>query len=66
MFYRKNLYRWEQLLRVLVSLALVAWGIYAWGILWAYLAVVVGVVLLVTGLVGWCPMCAAFGKTLKT
>lgn len=65
MFYRKNLYTWEQGLRMAVGigLALVAALAMPPGLL-AYLLVATGVVLALTGLVGWCPACAAVGRRI--
>jgi hypothetical protein len=67
MLYRKNLYTWEQALRALVAVAALIYGaLFAWGTLLGYAALATGMVLLVTGAVGWCPACAMFGKKLKT
>ena len=66
MIYRKNLYTWEQALRVSASLALIAYGATAMkGTILGYGLIATGVVLAITGLFGWCPMCAMFGRTLK-
>jgi len=46
----------DRILRIIVGLAIVAWGFYAknwWG--------VVGAVPLLTGLIGWCPAYTLFG-----
>ncbi len=52
----KNVGSIERLLRIIIGAALVAWA-YFGGVTWAYL----GVVPLLTGLVGWCPPYAIFG-----
>ena len=66
MLYRKNIYSWEQLLRVVGGTAIAAWGIVgAWGTLLGYGAITTGVFLLVSGIVGWCPACATVGRRLK-
>ena len=67
MIYRKNLYSWEQALRLLVGVALIAYPVYAiWGSLLGYLLIATGVVLVATAIFGYCPMCAMFGRTLRT
>lgn len=46
----------ERIIRVIVGIAIIAWGVTAqnwWG--------VVGAVPLLTGLLGWCPPYAIFG-----
>jgi Protein of unknown function (DUF2892) len=66
MLYRKNIYSWEQLLRVVGGTAIGAWGfVGAWGTLLGYGAAAAGVLLVLTGVVGWCPACAAVGRRLK-
>ena len=51
----------DRIVRILVGLAVIGWGVYAqnwWG--------VIGAVALLTGLIGWCPMYLPFGlKTCK-
>jgi len=67
MFYRKNLYTWEQLLRVAVGLAVIVYGLIAMpGSLVGYGLTAVGVVFALTGVFGFCPMCAMAGRRLKT
>ena len=62
MFYRKNLFAWEQMLRVLAGLAMIGGGvIYLTG--WpAYLVAASGAFLAVTGIFGYCPACAMVGR----
>ena len=46
----------DRVLRIVVGLAVVGWGVYSknwWG--------AVGVVPLLTGLIGWCPAYTLFG-----
>lgn len=52
----KNVGSIERLLRILIGAALVAWA-YFGNMPWAYL----GVVPLLTGLIGWCPPYAILG-----
>ena len=67
MFYRKNLYAWEQWLRITVGLAAIAYGLIAMpGSLVGYGLAAVGAVFALTGVVGFCPMCAMVGRRLKT
>ena len=52
----------ERIIRIVLGLAIIGWGVMAanwWG--------AVGAVLLVTGLIGWCPPYAMMGmNTCKT
>ncbi len=64
MFYRKNLYRWEQWLRVAVGAATVIFGMTMGGAV-GYGLAAAGAMLAVTGVVGWCPACATVGRRLK-
>lgn len=56
----KNVGGIDRTLRILLGLALIAWGIYAQNWLGA-----IGVVLLVTGLVSWCPVYLPFGLSTR-
>jgi hypothetical protein len=65
MFYRKNIYRWEQWSRVVLGLAAAALGLwYAEGVA-GYVIAAAALGMAVTGLVGWCPACALIGRRLK-
>jgi Protein of unknown function (DUF2892) len=67
MFYRKNLYTWEQGLRVVVSVVVAAYGLYAYPSSMLGYAIVAGAVgFAMTGVVGWCPMCAMVGRKINT
>ncbi len=51
-----NVGKYERVIRIVAGLVIMAWGVYAknwWG--------AVGVVPLLTGLIGWCPPYAMFG-----
>lgn len=63
MIYRKNLYAWEQVCRVLLglTLAVAAWSALSAGLL-SYILVASDVILAITGVVGFCPMCAMAGR----
>jgi DUF2892 family protein len=65
MFYRKNLYRWEQWSRVALGVGMAGWGLLVAGDLLGYSVAAAGAGLAVTGIVGWCPACAAIGRRLK-
>ena len=58
----KNAGSIDRILRIVVGLAVIGWGVYAqnwWG--------AVGAVPLFTGLIGWCPAYTLFGiKTCPT
>ncbi len=67
MLYRKNLYTWEQLARIVLSLAVVAYALVLMpaGLLSYGIAVAAGGFTL-TGVFGWCPACAMLGRKLKS
>ena len=50
----------DRVLRIVVGLALIGWGIYArncWG--------AIGAIPLFTGLIGWCPLYLPFGLSTR-
>jgi len=51
----------ERLIRIALGVALLALAFFANIGVWVYVAGIVGVVALVTGLVGYCPAWALFG-----
>jgi len=59
---KKNVGGIDRNLRIIVGLAIIAWGVYAqnwWG--------AIGLIPLMTGLIGWCPPYAILGlNTCKT
>ena len=66
MFYRKNLYTWESMLRIVAGLGLAFYCVFAAsGSLLNYVIAASGVAFAVTGLVGWCPLCALVGRRIK-
>ena len=65
MFYRKNIYRWEQWSRVVLGIGMAAWGVLVAGDLLGYGVAVAGAGLAVTGIDGWCPACAMIGRRVK-
>jgi Protein of unknown function (DUF2892) len=67
MFYRKNIYTWEQGLRIIASGALVAYAalVMPAGML-SYALIAGGIGFGLTGVFGFCPLCAMVGRRLKT
>lgn len=65
MLYRKNIYRWEQWSRVALGAGMIAFGLPLTGGLLGYGVAAAGAMLAVTGIVGWCPVCATVGRRLK-
>jgi len=65
MFYVKNLPGWERALRLGGGGMMIAGGLY-WmpGSPMGYVAIAMGVMAGVTGLIGFCPMCAMVGRKL--
>ncbi|MBM7841808.1 YgaP family membrane protein [Herpetosiphon giganteus] len=63
MLYRKNLPSWERWVRSIVALALV--GVALWlapTAIVQWLSIISALVLLVTGMVGYCPACHLMGR----
>ncbi|HZJ48768.1 MAG TPA: DUF2892 domain-containing protein [Acidimicrobiia bacterium] len=54
----KNEASWDRIVRVVAGVGLVGFGIGVFASPWSWLAAVVGAVLLVTGIVGVCPLYA--------
>ncbi len=65
MFYRKNLPGWERAVRVILGAVMIGYGLVGLsaGPL-GYLVAVGGAVAILTGFVGFCPMCAMVGRRL--
>lgn len=65
MFYVKNLPNWERVLRVVMGLMALGFAAVNWG--GSPLAIgagAMGAILSMTGLFGFCPMCAMVGRKL--
>jgi hypothetical protein len=60
-FYRKNIRNLEQGLRVVIGLAAAILAIVYLSGWSAWLIAATGVMIALTGLIGYCPMCAAVG-----
>jgi hypothetical protein len=65
MFYRKNIYSWEQWSRVVLGLVGIGAGLVLVGGVAGYFIAAAGLGIGVTGLIGWCPACAMVGRRLK-
>ena len=66
MFYAKNLPSWESIIRVIMGIMSLVYATMNWG--GSNLAVgmgVMGVLLAMTGMIGFCPICAMVGRTLR-
>lgn len=64
MFYVKNVPVWERVVRVAAGLIALVFMVVNWGSPWMMGAGVAGAMLSLTGLVGFCPMCALVGRKL--
>jgi len=65
MLYQKNLPPWERWGRALAGLGLIALGAaVAWGTPAGWIIAGLGAMILLTGFVGFCPMCAMVGRRL--
>jgi len=64
MFYAKNVPSWERVVRIAMGLIALAYAVMSWGSPLAMGAGVMGAMLSMTGLVGFCPMCAMVGLKL--
>ena len=67
MFYSKNGPTWERIVRVVMGAIGLVYAVMNWGV--SGLAVglgVMGAMLAISGLVGFCPMCALVGRKLKS
>lgn len=65
MFYAKNVPAWERIVRIAMGVMALTFAIMSWGSSMAMAAGVMGAVLSMTGLVGFCPMCAMVGRKLN-
>ena len=66
MFYTKNLPTWERTLRAIMGILSLVYVGMNWGV--SGLAVgmgIMGAVLAMTGIIGFCPMCAMVGRKLS-
>ena len=79
MFYRKNLPGWERAMRAVGGAVMIAYGLFGMpgllsvpglpgmsGTIAGYLIAGTGVVAILTGFFGFCPMCAMVGRKLPS
>lgn len=64
MFYTKNVPGWERIVRIVMGVMALGFAAMSWGSPLAMGAGVMAAVLSMTGLVGFCPMCAMVGRKL--
>ena len=64
MFYVKNVPNWERVLRIVLGLMAAGIAAASWGSPLAVGAGVMGAMIAMTGLVGFCPLCAMVGRKL--
>jgi hypothetical protein len=65
MFYVKNVPTWERIARVMMAVAMIAYGLLELkGQTMGYVVAGGGVMVLMTGFLGFCPMCAMVGRKL--
>lgn len=65
MFYTKNVPNWERVLRIVMGLAGLGFAAMNWGVSGLAVGVgLMGAMLAMTGLIGFCPACAMVGRKL--
>jgi len=63
MLTQNNLYRWERVGRFLVGITALAWALLAMSaFLWRGVVAGIGLTLILTAAIGFCPMCAMAGR----
>jgi len=66
MFYPKNVPNIERIIRIAFGLALTAFALFGTASTPIQLIILASAVVLVaTGFIGWCPMCAMVGRKIK-
>ena len=67
MFYRKNLPGWERAVRTIGGVVMIGYGLLSMpGTMAGYVIAGTGVVPILTGFFGFCPMCAMVGRRLPS
>jgi Inner membrane protein YgaP-like, transmembrane domain len=56
---KNNEASWDRIVRVIGGAALIIAGFTIVGGIWAWILAILGLVFLVTGLIGWCPIYSA-------
>lgn len=65
MFYTKNVPNWERVLRAIIGVVALAFAYLSWGTSTiGVMAALSSAGIALTGLVGFCPMCALVGRKL--
>ncbi|QDQ26444.1 DUF2892 domain-containing protein [Chitinimonas arctica] len=65
MFYVKNVPNWERALRSILGVIALAFAAMNWGSSSLTMGIgITGAILAMTGLIGFCPMCAMVGRKL--
>jgi len=64
MFYFKNLPVWERLVRLIAGAAMGACAAHFWGTVVGYTLGAGGVIIVLTSVVGFCPICALAGRRI--
>ena len=63
MFYRKNVFAWEQIVRFVAGAAMIAYGLIGLPGNWVgYALAAGGLYTALTGFFGFCPACAMIGR----
>ena len=62
MFYRKNVYAWEQIVRLMAGAAIIAGGFILTQGWLSYAIIATGLYTALTGVFGYCPACAMIGR----
>lgn len=63
LFYRKNVFAWEQIVRLVAGVAMIGYGLLgAPGSTMGYLLAAIGLYTALTGIFGFCPACAMIGR----
>lgn len=65
MFYVKNVPNWERVLRIAAAIGLLIFAYVNWGSSRVSVGgAILGAALVMTGIMGYCPMCAMVGRKL--
>lgn len=64
MFYAKNVPAWERIIRIALGVMALVYAAMSWGSPLSMGAGIMGAILSMTGLIGFCPMCAMVGRKL--
>jgi len=61
--YRKNVFAWEQVVRLVAGAAMIGYGLMgAPGTTMGYVLAAIGLYTALTGVFGYCPACAMIGR----